>query len=194
MQVNRWQAFVRLNTGGGSAMVPQGYWSYAPRNQQRTKTFTARRPLVVFRDNVLLGSSESKQSLYRRDFDLENGEEFESKWITGWAGSQGSQKPDGLAWRSQRLAAEASWKTDLFEAQATNSRTPDNRTIEAMALTAERLYVAGSDGQLRLVSIADGKTIAKRDVPTPLWDGLAISGQRLYLATLDGRLVCLGEK
>ena len=187
MQVNRWDAFARLNTGGGSVMAPQGYWSYAPRNQKRTKTLAAHRPLVVFRDSVLFGCLESQQSIYRRDFDLEGGEKFDTHWITGWANGQGSQTEGGLAWRSQRLAEKAKWSVDVFDPKI------DNQQIAAMALAGDKLYLAGSGGELRIISTTDGQLLAKQDIPVPLWDGLAISHGRLFVSTQDGQLRCLGE-
>ena len=186
MTVNRWDAFAQLNTGGGSAMVPQGNWSYSPRNQKRTLTFEPLRPLVVFRDNVLFGCLESKQSIYRRDFDLDGGEEFARKWITGWAGSQGSRK-GGLAWRSQRLAKGAKWTTDIYDEKK------DNQTVNAMVLAGDQLLFAGSGGELRVVSTADGKQMLKREIPVPLWDGMAVASGKLFIATDDGQLICLGE-
>ncbi len=187
MSVDLWKAFARLNTGNGSAMVPQGCWSYAPRNQSRTKTFSARRPLVVFRDSTLFGCLENKQSVYRRDFNLDGGEEFDTKWITGWANSDASQKGE-VAWRSQRLAEKAKWTTAVFPDQT------DAPTIEALALAGNKLYLAGSDGQLRIVATEDGKVLAEKKGASPLWDGLAIAAGRLYLSTAEGKLLCLGDQ
>jgi outer membrane protein assembly factor BamB len=46
-------------------------------------------------------------------------------------------------------------------------------------------------GQLRVVSKADGSTLASYSVDfLPVWDGMAAAGQQLFLATLDGRVVC----
>ena len=186
MSVDLWKAFAQLNTGKGAAMVPQGCWSYAPRNESRTKTFAARRPLVVFRDQTLYGCAESKQAIYRRDFQLEDGEEFDSKWITGWENSQASRR-DKVAWRSQRLADKARWVTEIFAGQSGST------TIDALALAGKKLYLAGSNGQLRVINVADGKIVAQREVPAPLWDGLAVAHGRLFLTTRDGRLLCVGD-
>ncbi len=187
MSIDPWKAFVRVNTGNGSAMVPQGSWSYAPRNQTRTKTFSPKRPLVVYRDNVLFGCLENKQAIYRRDFDLEGGEQFNSKWITGWAGSEGSRK-NGLAWRSQRLSEKATWTSELVGSKKTNP------TVNAMALASNYLYLADSDGKLQAVSPENGRVVQQQQVGTPVWDGLAIAGKRVYMAMQNGRLTCLGNR
>ena len=116
MSVDLWKGFSRLSTNGrDSVMVPHGHWSYAPRNQPRTAHFWPRRPLVVFRDNVLWGCAEDRQSIYRRDFQLESGEIFDTKWITGWANSDASRN-NQVAWPSQRLAEKAAWKKERLPA------------------------------------------------------------------------------
>ena len=184
--LDRWAAFAKLNTGGGAAMVPQGCWSYAPRHQRRIPSYTPRRPLVVFRDNVLFGCLQGSSTIYRRDFDLEGGEEFDAKWITGWAAS-GLSREGKMPWRSHRLAEKASWRVDVFDKAA------DVPSIDAVALAGDRLLVAGSDGDLRVLSAADGKPIAGQALPAPLWDGMAVARGRLYYSTREGKLLCLGE-
>jgi len=187
MSIDRWNAFAKLNTGGGAAMVPQGCWSYAPRHQRRIPSFTHRRPLVVFRDNRFWGSMQGMRSVYRRDFDLDGDETFNARWITGWAASQASR--DGkMPWRSHRLAEKAKWSVDVFDPQASN------QTIAAMVLASDRLWIAGSDGDLRVLSADDGKLITKQNLPAPLWDGMAIANGRLFVSTTDGKLLCLGGK
>ncbi len=186
MSVDLWKAFSRLNTGRGSAMVPHGSWSYAPRNQSRTVTFSPRRPLVVFRDNVLWGCLESKQAVYRRDFNLEGGEEFDTKWITGWANSDASRN-NGIAWPSQRLAEKARWTTQVYPAETSQA------TIDALVLAGDELYLGGSDGELRVLAADDGRELRRQSIPTPVWDGLAVADGRLYLTTHDGQVVCLGD-
>jgi len=186
MSLDRWAAFAKLNTGGGAAMVPQGCWSYAPRHQRRIPSYTPRRPLVVFRDNVLFGSLQGSSTVYRRDFDLEGGEQFDAKWITGWAAS-GLSREGKMPWRSHRLAEKASWRVDVFDKAA------EVPSIDAVALAGDRLLVAGSDGDLRVLSSADGKPIARQALPAPLWDGMAVAHGRLYYSTREGKLLCLGE-
>ena len=180
-------AFARLNTGGGAAMVPQGCWSYAPRHQRRIPSYTPRRPLVVFRDNVLLGCLQGSSTVYRRDFNLEGGEEFDATWMTGWAAS-GLSREGKMPWRSHRLAEKASWQVDVF---GTGGDAP---SVDAMVLAGDRLLVAGSDGDLQVLSSADGRQIARRTLPDPLWDGMAVAGDRLYYSTRRGQLLCLGER
>ncbi len=186
MSLDRWAAFAKLNTGGGAAMVPRGCWSYAPRHQRRIKSYAALRPLVVFRDNLLFGSLQKSSTLYRREFNLDSGEKFDTRWMTGWAASQLGR--DGkMPWRSHRLAEKAAWKVDVF------GKEKDVPTIDSMVLAADRLFVAGSDGDLRVLNPADGKLIAKQTLPEPLWDGMAVANGRLYYSTRDGQILCLGD-
>lgn len=198
MSLDRWAAFAKLNTGGSAAMVPQGCWSYAPRHQRRIPSYTPRRALVVFRDNVLFGCLQGSSTVYRRDFNLEGGEQFDTKWITGWDASKLSREGK-MPWRSHRLAEKASWQVDVFGKETggpTNEHQPTNLRsvpIEAMVLSRDRLLVAGSDGQLRVLSAADGKQIARQTLPAPLWDGMAVARGRLYYSSREGQLLCLGE-
>jgi outer membrane protein assembly factor BamB len=186
MSVEPWSAFALLNTGGGTAVVPQGSWSYAPRNQSRTKTFSPKRPLVVFRDNQLVGCLEGMRSLYHCEFDEEAVKTFDKKWITGWANSSASRE-DGIAWRSQRLAENATWTIDIYNAES------DKGSVDALVMANDRLYLAGSDGRLEVRSVIDGQLQSERDIPAPTWDGMAIANGRLFVATHDGRVLCLGE-
>lgn len=185
MSLDRWAAFAKLNTGGGAAMVPQGCWSYAPRHQRRIPSYTPRRPLVVFRDNVLFGCLQGSSTVYRRDFDLEGGEQFDAKWMTGWAAS-GLSREGKMPWRSHRLAEKATWRVDVF---GEDGGVP---SIDAVVLARDRLLVAGSNGDLRVLS-TDGRPITRQSLPAPLWDGMAVAQGRLYYSTLEGKLVCLGE-
>ena len=107
-------------------MVPQGTWSYAPRHQARIPSFTHHRPLVVFRDNQLWGCMQGMQSIYRRDFDLDGGEPFDARWITGWAAAAASRNGE-MPWRSHRLAEKATWLQEVYEPK------PANPSIIAMA-------------------------------------------------------------
>ncbi|MFH1918981.1 MAG: PQQ-binding-like beta-propeller repeat protein, partial [Planctomycetota bacterium] len=186
MSLERWAAFAKLNTGGGSAMVPQGCWSYAPRHQKRIPSYTPLRPLVVFRDNALFGGLQGASTFYRRDFNLEGGEAFDAKWMTGWAAG-GAAREGKVAWRSHRLVEKAAWQVDVF-----GEKTNDP-SIYGLVLAGDRLIVAGSNGDVRVLSTADGQQIASQSLPAPLWDGMAIAGGRLYYATRDGRLLSLGK-
>ncbi len=186
MSLERWAAFAKLNTGGGAAMVPQGCWSYAPRQQKRIPSHAHRRPLLVFRDNVLFGGLQGASTLYRRDFALDDGEKFETKWMTGWAAG-GLSRDGKMPWRSHRLAEKAAWQVDVF-----GEKTNDP-SIDALVLAGDRIFVAGSNGDLRVLSTADGKEIAKQTLPAPTWDGMAIAHGRLFYTTQDGQLLCLGK-
>ena len=186
MSLERWAAFAKLNTGAGAAMVPQGCWSYAPRHQKRIPSHAHRRPLVVFRDNVLFGGLQGASTIYRRDFALEDGEEFETKWITGWAAG-GLSRDGKMPWRSHRLAEKAAWQADVF-----GEKTNDP-AISAVVLAGDRLFVAGANGDVRVLATTDGRQIAKQTLPLPAWDGMAIARGRLYYVTQDGRLLCLGN-
>ncbi|MEX0700696.1 MAG: PQQ-binding-like beta-propeller repeat protein [Planctomycetales bacterium] len=186
MEIDPWKAFARIDAGRGACMVPQGCWTYAPRHQKRTLTHESKRPLVAFRDKTLFGCSEDRRTVYRRDFDLEGGEEFDAKWITGWAASKQSQE-GGEAWRSQRLAQGAKWSVPVIEGN------DDDATIDAFLLAGDRLLAAGADGTLRVLSTENGRELARRDIPRPLWDGLALASGRLYLSTAEGKILCIGE-
>jgi outer membrane protein assembly factor BamB len=186
MSLDRWAAFARLNTGGGEAVVPRGCWSYAPRHQRRIPSFTARRPLAVFRDKVLFGCLQGSATLYRRDFDLEGGEKFDTRWMTGWEASARSRNGE-MPWRSHRLAEKARWQVDVF------GETENAPGVDAMVLAGRQLIVAGSNGDLRIVSTEDGQPLVRRSLPAPLWDGMAVAGGRLYYSACDGQLLCLGS-
>ena len=66
--------------------------------------------------------------------------------------------------------------------------------IEALTMAGDRIYLVGSDGELRVHSALDGKLLGERDLSTPVWDGLAVAGGRLYASTADGAVLCLGER
>lgn len=185
MSLDRWAAFAKLDTGGGAVMAPRGCWTYAPRHQARIKSYQPLRPLTVYRDKVLFGSLQGSSTLYRRDFDLEGGETFDTKWMTGWAAS-GLSREGKMPWRSHRLAEKAAWKTDPL---GTGKDTPP---IHAMTLAGDRLLLVGGDGELRVVSVDDGQVIAEQKLPEPIWDGTAVAQGCLFYSTRDGKLLCLG--
>ena len=186
MSVDPWKAFSRLQNGDKAAMVPQGCWSYAPRNQRRANNHYPKRPLVVFRSNELIGLSQDRRILYRRDFDLEGGEEFRQKWITGWENSNNSRKGKE-AWRADRLMQKTEWKVELF------SKKEKGVAVNALVRAGERIYLVSSDGRLQVRKVNDGSLLASVRVPAPLWDGLAVAGGNIYLTTASGRLLCLGD-
>jgi outer membrane protein assembly factor BamB len=142
---------------------------------------------VTFRDSALYGCLQGTATIYRRDFELDDGETFDTRWITGWAASALSR--DGkMPWRSHRLAEEATWRVDAFDKDAAPP------SIDALLVAGKRLFVAGSNGDLRILAASDGKQLASKQLPPPLWDGMAVSGQHLYYTTSDGQLLCLGKR
>ena len=97
--------FAHLVTGGGGVMAPRGFWSYGPRyesEQIQQRPFL--QPLAAFRDDTLLGCSEDRLSVYRRDFNQPGGEKLDGEWFNKWTVQKEAQKGGDL-WRSQRLAA-----------------------------------------------------------------------------------------
>lgn len=198
MEVDKWNAFARLNTGGGEAYVPRGSWTYGARHQYRFAGEASRRPLAVFRDKSVFTSLDGTTAIFRRDFNLEGGEEFSSKWITGWEAA-GKAREGGTPYRAYRLAEKASWTADLFtpkeesvKPRAKGAQLYNN--LHALALAGDgRLFAAHVDGRLKCISTKDGQLLAEARIPTPSWDGLAIAGQRLYLTTQTGELICQGD-
>ena len=187
ISVDRWNAFARVSTDGGDALIPRGTWSYAPRHQKRIPADSALKPLTVARGSQVFGCTQGLKSVYRRDFRLEQGETFATNWITGWAAGQAfqaGQKP----WPSDRLAEQAAWRVDLYGDRAADP------TIDALVLAGDRLYVAGSDGTVRILAAGDGQSITEQKVAAPVWDGMAVAQGHLFLATADGRLICLGGR
>ena len=62
-----------------------------------------------------------------------------------------------------------------------------------MALAGNgRLYAVHKDGRLKVFDTTDGNIVAERQVPSPIWDGLAIAEGNLFLSTRAGELLCLG--
>ncbi len=185
MTCDRWNAFARLNTGGGEAWVPRGAWSYPPRHRRRIKSYTPLRPLVAFRDNVVYGCKQGATTLFRRDFHLDQGEKFETHWMTGWAAGQLERKGEPN-WPNDRLAQEAKWLVDVFDKKS-------GQTVVGLVLAGDKLLLVGSQGELQVRSTADGSLLFRTHVPTARWDGLAVAGGRAYLTTADGQLLCLGQ-
>lgn len=196
--VDKWNAFARLDTGGGAVWVPRGSWAYGARHQARFRGEAARRPLVVFRDGQVFGQLEGSTDLFRRDFDAASLAAFDSKWITGWAVAQ-QAKDGGKPFRTYRVAEGAKWTTDPFtpaEAKAKPfvSGAQLFNDVHALALAGnDRLYAIHKDGRLKVIDTSTGAVAAERHVPSPLWDGLALAGGDLFLTTLSGEVWCLGS-
>ena len=198
VDVDKWNAFAKLNTGGGEVWIPRGSWTYGARHQHRFPGEAPRRPLVVFRDDNVYSSLNGSTDVFRRDFDLDQGESFNSKWITGWEAAQrrGTTAnpielialPNGLSGPTIRLPIRSAVQPEITPGTQLHNR------IHAMALAGDgKLYVVHQDGRLNVISTADGKVLSETQVPPPAWDGLAIAEDRLFLTTQDGRLLCLGE-
>ena len=97
--------------------------------------------------------------------------------------------------RSERLARGAAWTVDVF------ARLPKlplglsgSQGIGALVLAGDRVFAAGRRGRLMAFAAADGKLLAQRGRPPPVWDGMAAAHGRLYVATRDGSVICLGER
>ena len=198
ISVDKWNAFAKLNTGAGEVWIPRGSWTYGARHQHRFRGEAPRRPLVVFRDDNIYSSLNGSTDLFRRDFDLDKGEEFNSKWITGWKAVQMTRE-DGKPYRTYRIAEGAKWTHDPFAAPNEEEDAPPAGTqlhnrIHAMALANDKLYVVHQDGRLKVLSTSDGYVIHESNVPPPAWDGLAIAENSLFLTTQTGELVRLGDE
>lgn len=187
MQCDMRSGFARLGTAGGGVMFPRGSWSYAPRDEnEQSYDRPHLRPLVVFDANQLFSLTEDKQSLFRRDFALDQGEKFDTDWCVRWNVLEKARKGGDL-WRSDRLAHAAQWKVSPT---GTSKTAPRNT---ALVLTRQSLFVANTAGQLSAIDRADGKVLGTVDVGAPAtWDGLAAVSGSLVLSTARGELICLG--
>ncbi len=195
-KVDKWNAFAKLDTGAGSCYVPRGSWTYGARHQHRFAGEARRRPLTVFRDKSVFSSLNGTTELFRRDFDIEGGEEFSDKWITGWAAATMARKGE-KPYRTYKIAEKAKWVKDLF-AQEGVEKKPERlgtqlyNRYHALALAENALYVAHEDGRLLQLSKEDGSILAETQIPTPAWDGMAIAEHRIFLSTQTGELLCIG--
>lgn len=198
VSVDKWNAFAKLNTGAGEVWVPRGSWTYGARHQHRFAGEAPRRPLVVFRDDNVFSSLNGTTDIFRRDFDLDKGEKFDSKWITGWKAASMAREND-RPYRTYRIAEGSKWTKDPFADPNVEKVEPKRGTqlynrIHAMALGSnDRLYVIHQDGRLKILATSDGEVLSNIQVPTPAWDGLAIAEKKLFLTTQAGDLICLGE-
>jgi len=196
--VDKWNAFAKLDTGGGEVWIPRGSWTYGARHQHRFPGEAPRRPLVAFRDDNVYSALNGTTVVFRRDFDLDKGENFDSRWITGWEAAQRARNKEN-PYRTYRIAEHAEWAKDPFAApdagqQRSKPGTQLHNRIHAMALAGNgKLFVIHQDGRLRVLSTVDGTCLSETQVPPPAWDGLAIAEHRLFLTTQDGTILCLGE-
>ena len=201
VEVDTWNAFARLNTGNGEVYAPRGTWTYGFRQIHRFGNEAFRRSLCVYRDNTIVGALDSTTALYRRDFNLKNGEKFNSRWITGWEAAQKGRKGE-RPYRSDRIAEKAKWKVnpwvdseeDLLKPTTMEGKAQLENKLYAMVMDSEnRLYVAHQDGTLKIINTENGEEISEHKLTQPIWDGLAIANGNLYLSAADGRLLCLGS-
>jgi hypothetical protein len=96
------------------------------------------------------------------------------------------------------LAEGAKWTVDPFTPAEEKDKPYKKGTqlfndVHAMALAGnDRLYAVHKDGRLKVFDTSNGKVLAERQVPSPIWDGLAIAKGNLFLSTRSGELLCLG--
>ncbi len=203
VDVDTWNGFAKLNTGKGTVYAPRGTWTYGFRQIHRFSNEAFKRPLAAWRDNTIIGALNSTTAIFRRDFDLENGEKFNSKWITGWQAA-GEGRKGGRPYRSDRIAEKAAWKVNPWTDSSDPKKLLEPTTIEGkkqmenklygMVMDSQdRLYVVHQDGTLKVINTKDGSTISESKVPAPMWDGLALADGKLFLSTADGQLVCIGD-
>lgn len=197
VNVDKWNAFAKLDTGGGAVWIPRGCWTYGPRHQDRFRGEAPRRPLCVFRDHTVLSSFNGSTKLFRRDFDIENGEKFNSRWITGWEAGK-TARNGGNPFRTYRLAEKSSWQTDPFTPESKQKKRSYgmqlSNELSAMALAGDgRLFVVHNDGRLKAISASDGSVLDETELPPPAWDSMAIANRRLYVVSQSGKLICVGE-
>ncbi len=174
--------FGRFDTGEGGVMAPRGLWSYGPR-MGRGADRIRKRSLMVFRGNVLIGCTADRRGLFRRDFALDDGEEFSDEWFNYRLISKAPETGADTT-RSQRLQHGAKWLVEEAVAEP----------ICAMVLAGDVVFVATEDGAITACRIDDGRQLADYEAAAPAWDGMVAAYQHLYLTTRDGALVCLGAK
>lgn len=196
MKVDKWNAFAKVDTGSGACIIPRGSWTYGARHQHRFPGEARRRPLTAFRDNTVYGSLNGTTELFRRDYDVEDVEKFNRKWITGWAASGMARKGE-KPYRTYKIADQAKWIHDLFTPEELKKKPVPRGTqlynrLHAIALAENALYVAHEDGRLLKLTKDEGKKLDEFQIPTPAWDGMAIAENRLFITTQSGELICLG--
>ena len=182
-------AFLLAKTGGSGVMVQRACWGYAPRHMPRHKRETPSTPsrgLSVFRDNTLLGSLDDGRVVYRRDFHLDRAEKFDPTWMTGWATGENANQGIGEFWLSHRLFKKATWSVPMF------AENEPKQKVAAMVMAGDRLFTAGIEGGLTVMSIADGEVITRMPLEKPVWDGMAAACGKLFISTQNGDVICLG--
>ena len=189
------RGFGYYRAAGGGVMAPRGLWTYGPRMDYIPSgprpghpdyVRTTPRPLMVFRQATLVASSDDKRHLFRKDFTPAQAAAFNDTWFNQRHVPRGSKPGDKN--RADRLSHGAAWTVRAFEGGG------EDQGVAALVLAGPTVFAAGKTGGLRAFAAADGRRLAQRDLPPPVWDGMAAAGGALYVSTADGRVVCLGPK
>ena len=112
------------------------------------------------------------------------------RWSRPQAGTQavaadlntvvGADGTDRLAaWKAEN--GEQLWRVDRFT----------NRGLSAPVIWGERIAVADADGYLHLLAKADGRTVGRYELDSPLAAPPVVAGDLLLLATRKGSLLAL---
>ena len=88
--------------------------------------------------------------------------------------------------------------------EAWTLKMPNKARLRGMAVTPERVYVAGllpaGKGKelkylVQAYSLEKGRLLEEAEIHgQPVHDGLAVADGRVYVSLQNGRLLCLGEK
>jgi len=186
--------FGYYRAASGGVMAPRGIWTYGPRMDYIPSgprpghpdyVRTTPRPLMVFRGSTLVASSDDKRHLFRKDFTPPDAAAFDDTWFNQRHVPRGSKPGDKN--RADRLAHGAAWTVEAFQGSG------KDQGIAALVLAGPTVFAAGKTGGLCAFAAADGRRLAERDVPPPVWDGMAAANGRLYITTMDGKMLCLGQ-
>jgi outer membrane protein assembly factor BamB len=202
------QGFYYARTGGAGVMAPRGLWTYGER---MTKGATSTpRPLAAFRDGAIFTSTADHADFCRVDFTPEKVAAFGGSWHSHrqeeWKPRssdkrvlRGRREPDRVAYYLLREHEEegknnATWMAaDVFGPDS-GLRYVSPKGIAAVVLAGDTVFVAGKKGRLLAYAAADGKKLAERDLPPPVWDGMAAANGCLYVSTANGKVLALGRK
>ena len=91
-----------------------------------------------------------------------------------------------MPWRSTRLAKKAEWVKEIFPVK-------QKQTIDALVYAGDKIYLAGSQGDVKILSVEDGKVLKEGKFPVVMWDGVAIASGKMFYTTTDGKLICIGQ-
>jgi hypothetical protein len=173
--------FAHYSTGDSGVIAPRGHWSYGPR-MGRSGDRIRRRPLVAFRDNVLISSTDNRRGLFRRDFKDGECEAFDTEWYSYRKVAKAPTEGGELS-RSERLQQDSKWS------KSTVSDSP----INAMVLAGDHVYCATEVGKLAVFSINQGEQVGTLDLSPVVWDGVAVAEGHMYVSTKAGEVICLGQ-